>query len=134
MIPGTTFIPAYRATATQMRDPQIAGNWWRLHKALDAAGIGLTADQAAAWADQGCTPDEAEPMIRQGITPQAYAEMEAHAEEQAGGPDNLAATRVAELLGSGQLLGPDDVIRVPDPTNPNVEIIVARDDIEEDHA
>ncbi len=132
MIPGTTFIPAYRAAATQHRDPRIAGTWWRLHQALDAAGIELTADQAAAWADQGCLPGEAEPMIRAGITPQAYAEMETHAEEQAGGPDALAALRGAELL--GRMLGPDDVVTVDDPIDPNVTIIIPRDDIEEDRA
>lgn len=128
MIPGTTFIPTYRTTATRLRDPRTAGDWWRLHRALDADGIELTAEQAAGWADQGCLPAEAEPMIRQGITSATYAEMEDHAERQAGGPEALSALRVADLLGSGAFIGPDDVHVVADPFDPNIEIISPRED------
>jgi hypothetical protein len=56
------------------------------------------------------------------------AAWEDHAEQQAGGPEALAAMRVAELLGSGALLGPDDVTIVRDPFDPNREIIAPRAD------
>lgn len=38
--------------------------------------------------------------------------------------------RVAELLGSGALLGPDDVVTVQDPEDPNRAIIMLREDLD----
>lgn len=125
------FAKAFRTAASQLNTYALAGDWMRLAQRFEADGVELTAAQAAAWASQGFYPGEAESMIRDGVTPEMHREMEAHAEEQAGGPDNLAAMRIAELLGSGAFLGPDDVISVLDPTNPTVEIIVPREDIDE---
>jgi hypothetical protein len=124
------FIQEYRRLATQMTDHRIAGNWMRLAEALEAAGVELTAAEAARWAGRGYLPEEAGPLILDGITAEQQGEMEDHAAEQVGGPEALAAMRVAELLGSGALLGPDDVVTVQDPMDPNREIIALRDDLE----
>lgn len=116
------FIKAFRATARQLNTHPIAGRWMRLREEIPT----LTADEAAAWANLGYLPEEAEPQIRDGITAAAAREMEDHAAEQAGGPEALAAMRIAELLGSGAMLGPDDVTVVRDPFDPNREIIALR--------
>jgi hypothetical protein len=110
----------FLARATQLCTPQLGAEWIR---------AGVSAEDAAAWANAGFLPSEAAPLIADGITPQMHAEMEAHAEEQAGGPEALAAVRIAELLGSGALLGPDDVIVVEDPEDPRRQIIAVRDDL-----
>lgn len=120
------FIQEYRRLATQLRDHVIAGRWMRLREDIPT----LTAQEAAAWADLGYYPEEAAPQIRAGITAAQAREMETYAEVQAGGSEALAAMRVAELLGSGALLGPDDVITVQDPDDPRREIIALRNELD----
>jgi hypothetical protein len=119
------FIKAFRDAASQLDTYAVAGRWMRLHEELPA----LTAQEAAAWADLGYLPEEAEPQIRSGITAAAAAEMEDHAERQAGGPEALAAMRVAELLAADGMLGPDDAVSVQDPTDPGREIVMLREDL-----
>lgn len=121
------FINAYRAAANQLRTHAIAGRWMRLRDEVPA----LTAEEAAGWANLGYLPEEAEPQIRDGITAAAAREMEDHAEQQAGGGEALAAMRVAELLGSGALLGPDDVVIVQDPEDPRRELIALREETDD---
>lgn len=109
----------FLANATQLDQPVLGAQWYRM---------GVPADEAAAWANLGFYPGEAAPHIEAGITAQTYREMEDYATQQAGGQEALAAMRLAELLGTGALLGPDDVVIVQDPTNPGVEIIALRED------
>lgn len=122
---AVAFIDAFRTEATQLNGYRIAGRWWKLRVAHN-----VTPSDAAAWANLGFLPEEAEPLIRDGISPQQHREMEDHAEGQAGGAEALAAMRIAELTGSGALLGEDDVIRVQDPHDPRREIIVPRDELD----
>ncbi len=124
------WMTTYRAAATQLRTHMIAGNWMRLAWALRDAGITLTPDEAARWANLGFLPEEAGQLILDGMTADRYAEMETHTEQQAGGGHALAAQRIRDLLASGLLLSEDQVIRIPDPTNPTEEIIMARDDVD----
>jgi hypothetical protein len=121
------FINEYRRLATQMTDHRIAGNWMRLAEALETTDVTLTAADAAKWADLGYLPDEAGQLILDGITADQQAEMEDHAERQAGGSEALAAMRVAELHAAG-VLGPDDVATVRDPFDGS-EVIVPRDEL-----
>lgn len=121
-VAGQQWITAFWAQATQLDGIEESLGWY-------AAGV--TAEDAAAWANLGFKPDEAAPHIAAGITPQTYREMEDHAEAQAGGPEALAAMRVAELLGTGALLGPDAVIVVQDPMDPHREIIALREDLDD---
>lgn len=123
------WIRAYREAATQLREHVIAGNWMRLAWAAREAGVDLTPEEAARWAGLGFLPEEAGQLILDGMTAQRYAEMEDHAEVQAGGPEGLAAQRIRELLDSGGVLTEADVIRVPDPDG-GEDIIVPREDIE----
>lgn len=120
------FITEFRALATQLNTYVIAGRWMRLREEVPT----LTAQEAAAWAGLGYLPEEAESQIRAGITAATAREMENHAEEQAGGREALAAIRIGELLGSGALLGPDDVVVVQDPDDPRREIIALREDLD----
>lgn len=114
------FSGPFLANARQLASPRIAVDWFLL---------GVSGEDAAAWANLGCMPGEAADLIAGGVTPQTYGELEDHAAEQVGGHDALAALRVAELLGSGELLGPDDVVTVEDPFEPGREIIVPREDL-----
>lgn len=76
MINKIGFISDYRRIATQMTSHIIAGNWMRLAEALEAAGIGLTAVEAARWAGHGYLPEEAGPLILSGITADQQGEMD----------------------------------------------------------
>ena len=116
------WIETFWAQATQLAGLPESLGWY---------AMGVAAQDAAAWANLGFKPDEAADLIADGITPQAYREMEDHATEQAGGPEALAAMRTAELVGSGALLGPDDVVTVQDPEDPRREIIAIREDLDE---
>lgn len=122
------WINEFRVAATQLNGYAIAGDWMRLAWTLRDEGITLTAEEAAAWASRGFFPGEAEPNIRAEITAAMDREMEAHAEQQAGGPDALAAQRIRELLDTGAILTEADVIRVPDPDGGD-DIIAPRDDL-----
>lgn len=124
------FINEYRRLATQMTHYVIAGNWMRLAEALETSGITLTAAEAARWAGRGFLPEEAGQLILDGITVDQHIEMEEYAAEQVGGHEALAAIRIAELLGSGALLGPDDVVTVQDPTDPSREIVMPRENLD----
>lgn len=124
------WIKEYRRLATQMTDYRIAGNWMRLAEALEGAGIVLTAAEAARWADRGYLPEEAGQLILDGITAEQQGEMEDHAAEQVGGPEALAAMRIAELLAQPGMYGPDDVVTVQDPIDPEREIIMLREDLD----
>jgi hypothetical protein len=108
------FITDYRAAATQLTDYRIAGDWMRLAWTLRDSGVDLTPTEAAAWADLGMLPEEAGQLILDGVTAQRYAEMEQHAEQQAGGPEAYAAQRIRQLLDTGVVLTETDVIRIPD--------------------
>jgi len=121
------FINEYRRLATQMTGYVIAGNWMRLAVALEAAGIELTAAEAAKWADHGYLPEEAGQLIADGITADRQAELEQHAADQVGGHEALAALRIAELHAAG-MLGPDDVVAVEDPFDGR-QVIVPRDEL-----
>lgn len=123
------FVQEYRRLATQMTDHRIAGNWMRLAEALEGAGIELTAAEAARWAGRGYLPEEAGPLILSGISAEQQGEMEDHAAEQVGGPAALAAGRIAELLAQDGMYGPDDAVVVQDPTDPDREIIMLREDL-----
>lgn len=112
------FIQEFRATATHLRTYEITGKWLTLR---DEIGPALTAAEAAAWADLGYRPEEAAPQIRSGITAAMANEMEDHAEEQAGGKDELAGQRIAELINGGALTPADVIV---DPTDPGNEIVV----------
>ncbi|WP_433067249.1 hypothetical protein [Dactylosporangium sp. CS-033363] len=120
MIP---FVKAYLAAATQLRTHPIAGRWARLAQTIPT----LTPQEAADWAALGFLPEEAEAQIRSGITAAAYAELEDHAEQQAGGPEALAALRIAEFLAAVGVLGPDDVVTITDPIDPGNEIVILGD-------
>lgn len=119
--PWPDWYATFTAQATQLNAKMLAAKW----RLMD-----VTAQDAAAWANLGFTPDEARSVIADGITPPQYREMEDHAEVQAGGSEALAAMRIAELLGSGALLGPDDVVTVQDPLDPNRELIMLRDELD----
>ena len=123
------FIRVFREHATQLRTLTLAIEWDTLRVRLAGAGIVLTAVEAAAWASRGFYPGEAEPSIRAGITAAMDRELEAHAEREAGGPDDLAAKRIADMLASGELLREDQVVRVVDPLDPAQEIVVPRDEL-----
>lgn len=122
------FINEYRRLATQLTHPTHAGNWMRLAEALEAAGVELTATEAANWASRGYLAEEAGPLILSGITADRQAELEQHTADQVGGHETLAAMRIAELKASG-VLGPDDVAEVVDPFEPSRSAYVARDDL-----
>lgn len=119
--PWPDWYATFIAQANQLNAKMLAAKW----RLMD-----VTAEDAAAWANLGFTPDEARSVIADGITPQQYREMEDHAEAQAGGSEALAAMRIAELLGSGALLGMDDVVTVQDPLDPNRELIMLRDELD----
>lgn len=110
----------FLAEAHQLDQPALGAQWYQM---------GVAAADAAAWANLGFYPDEAQPHIAAGITPAMYRETEDHAEEQAGGEDALAAQRIAQMFDSGELVREDQVIRIPDPTDPGQEIIVLRDNL-----
>jgi hypothetical protein len=110
----------FLAEARQLDQPALGVQWFKM---------GVSASDAAAWANLGFYPDEAAPLIADGTTPQMQREIEDHAEAQASGPDALAAQRVAHMIETGLLVREDQVIRIPDPTDPDVEIIVVRDDL-----
>lgn len=118
------FMDEFRAAATQLHTYAIAGQWMRLREEVPT----LTAREAAAWADLGMLPEEAAPQIRAGITAAAAGEMEDYAEQQAGGPEALAAMRIAEILAQDGMLGPDDVTTIVDPLDPRQEIVVLPQD------
>ena len=120
------FIEEFRATAHQLRTYAIAGRWVRLRDEVPT----LTAQEAAAWADLGYLPEEAADQVRDGVTAAMAREMEDHAEERAGGPEALAAMRVAELLAQDGMYGPDDAVTVQDPADPRREIVMLRDDLD----
>lgn len=105
----------------------VVGNWMRLAAALEDAGVTLTPEQAGQWDLQGFLPEEAGPLILSGITPERQAELERHEAEQAGGADALLDRRILGILAQAGWYGPGDVVRVQDPLNPDVEIIVPRD-------
>lgn len=121
------FIKEYKALAAKLNTYPIAGNWMRLAVALEAAGVALTAAEAAKWAGHGYLPEEAGPLILDGITADRQAELEQHAADQVGGHEALAAMRIAELHAAG-VLSPDDVVTVVDPFDGR-ELIVPRDDL-----
>lgn len=121
------FIKAFRARATRLNTYRIAGRWMRLREEVPT----LTAKEAAAWADLGYLPEEAATQIRAGISAATATEMERHAEEQAGGPEALAAMRIAELVVQPGWYGPDDALAVQDPEDPNHEILMLREDLDE---
>ncbi len=98
------FVREFRACAGQLNTYEIAGDWMRLAERMRADGIELSAADAARWADLGFYPGEAEATIRGGVTAQMYAELEQHAEDEAGGPDALAAERIARMLDDGTLV------------------------------
>lgn len=120
------FIKAFRTAATRLDTYAIAGRWMRLAEEIPA----LTAEEAAAWADLGYLPEEAAAQIHSGITAAAADEMEDHAEEQAGGPEALAAMRIAEMLAQPGWSGPDDAVSVEDPADPDHEIVMLREDLD----
>jgi hypothetical protein len=113
------FSQPFQAEVRQLVTPAIAVDWFLL---------GVSGEDAAAWANLGFMPAEAAATIRSGITPQQYREMEDHAEAQAGGSDALAALRITELHASG-VLSRDDVVTVQDPFDPGVELIAPRDEV-----
>ena len=123
------FIEEFRATAHQLRTYAIAGRWVRLRDEVPT----LTAQEAAAWADLGYLPEDTWSLQQQvdyGVTAAMAREMEDHAEERAGGPEALAAMRVAELLAQDGMYGPDDAVTVQDPADPRREIVMLRDDLD----
>ncbi|WP_229398096.1 hypothetical protein [Micromonospora okii] len=107
----------YSPKVDKFRDLRIARRWME---------SGVPAPEAAAWANLGFLPEEAAPLIADGITADTVEETERHAAQAVGGPEALAALRVAELTGTGALVGPDDLIRVVDPLDPTREIITVR--------
>lgn len=110
---------AYMAAATQFGTYRLAREW------MDA---GVSAADAAGWANLGYLPEEAAPLIADGITPATVREMERHAEQAAGGRDALAAQRIQRMIDAGEIVDPAKVIRVQDPTDPTREIIALRDE------
>lgn len=118
------FFQDYRSRTTQLADLDTACRWWR----LSLTRREVTAPVAASWARLGYMPEEAEPLIADGITPEAVREIERHAEDAAGGPDELAAQRIAQMISLGEIIDPAQIIRVQDPTDPTREIIAVRDD------
>ncbi|WP_431728553.1 hypothetical protein [Verrucosispora sp. TAA-831] len=107
----------YSATATQHCTSRTAREWMEQD---------VPAEQAAAWANLGYLPDEAAPLIASGVTPATAAELEAHAEQAAGGRDALVAERIRQMADLGEIMDPADVVRIPDPTDPTREIITVR--------
>jgi len=99
----------FLADAHQLDQPQHGAEWYR--RSVDPA-------EAARWANLGFTPAEAAPHIAAGLTAATYDEMERHAEEQAGGVDELAAQRVRQWLDNGELK-----IGVQDPFDPSRTIL-----------
>lgn len=99
----TAWWDTYRASTTQLCALDIAVRWCQLR---------VPATEAAAWARLGYLPDKAATLIAAGITPAMAREME----KRAGGRDELAAERVQQMIATGQIIDPADVIRVQDPT------------------
>ncbi len=120
------FLAAFRRHAHQLCTPRIGVDWWLLRRRLGAAFDGA---EAAAWANLGFYPAEAEVNIAGGMTAAMYREAEDHAAQRARGGDALAAERIAGMLERGELVHEEDVVRIPDPTDPGQEIVVHRDDL-----
>ena len=68
MSAATIFLTTFAQTATQLRTPQIAADWYAL-----SLRTGLSAVMAAQWANLGYLPVEAEHEIVAGVTVQAAA-------------------------------------------------------------
>ena len=125
------YAAAYRTTATQLRHPRVIREWMETMADCRAATreeLEQHARTAAEWANLGYTAEEAAPLIADGLTPATVRELEQHAEAVAGGRDALAAQRIARMVDAGEIVDPDRVIRVQDPTDPTREIIAIRDD------
>ncbi|MFF3857098.1 hypothetical protein [Micromonospora sp. NPDC002575] len=120
----------YLAQAAQLATLLVARQWMETMPFRTATQEDLEqhARMAAAWASRGYMPKEAAPLIADGITAATVGEMEDHAADSVGGHEALAALRAAELIGTGQLIGPDRLIRVQDPVDPTHEIITIRDE------
>lgn len=120
------FIEEFRVAARQLNSYVIAGQWVRLRDEMP----GLTAQEAAAWANLGYLPEEAAGQIRSGIPAAMARELEDHAERQAGGPEALAAMRIAEFVAQDGVYGPDDATSVQDPTDAYREIVMLREELD----
>ncbi len=57
---------AFLANARQLDQPAIGVEWYQM---------GVTALDAAAWANLGFLPGEAQPLIADGITPALYSQV-----------------------------------------------------------
>jgi len=89
---------AYIATASRFTEPYLVGQW--------RDDLGLTPEEAAAWANLGFLPEEAAPMIRQAITATSYAEAYDAEVAAAGGPEEHLRQRIVELFAGGVDVAP----------------------------
>jgi hypothetical protein len=78
------YLGIFQGLATQLKDVGMAHEWYLM---------GVTAEDAAKWANGGSTPTGAKPLIAAGITP----EMEADADEAGGS----VLERIARLADAG---------------------------------
>jgi hypothetical protein len=85
------YIRTYQALATQLGDLPTALAWYRIDV---GHADGVSAEDAAAWANAGYLPGDAAPYIIAGITPQMAAE----ADEALGGS---VLERIALLADAG---------------------------------
>ncbi|SNT66284.1 hypothetical protein SAMN05421812_13631 [Asanoa hainanensis] len=106
---GTAYIKAYRASARQLAAIGTGAEWWR---------IGTPLANAIAWADLGYLPDGAAPLIAAGIAPDLAREMDALANQLAGGSTGHAAHVIDRLVTDGVLVDPRLVRQHVDPRDP----------------
>lgn len=82
------YFSTFRNLATQLNTFALAGEWYRIDVGHAA---GVTAEDAAAWANAGYTPEEAAPLIISGMTPEMAS---------AGDPDTVEEG-IARLADAG---------------------------------
>ena len=111
------FVAVYFEESTQHATYRAAREWMEM---------GVTASDAARWANAGYLPGEAAPLIAQGVTPDTAEEMDQLAVDLAGGSELRAMEVVDGLVRDGLIVDPARVRQMQDPHDPT-HIIVTVD-------